>query len=601
MRRHIPTIILCLLALSASVFAYALDVQVAASAQPQTVMVGETLTYEVAVDIRGGRWLGTDTEPSLPDLQGFQVVGTSMRQNLQMGSGGTQVSRIYTYRLLAVTEGSYTFEPAVATVSGKIYQSGRVQVNVVGRNSSGSSASPAVTPRRSDAVPQGAAKPDAHLGGKAGSYVPKDDIDLLLSAEPEQPYVGQQVIVTFAFYQSQDLYGTTRYEAPTAENCVMKELPAPDSLRRVYEGQQYLIQQRRWAAFATTTGKATIAPVEVTGQSDPLGAPETFYSNELSLRVRPLPEPPAGAQFDGAVGDFKAALIADRSKVRAGDTLTLTVVVKGSGNLHSLGVPQPHLPDWAKIYSSREERTAAPGYGGNPDLIGGEARFAFLVLPRHEGRLEVPPLEFTYFNPATGRYKTSKTDGLTIEVEPGAVDAVVSEDETEQVRYISEGPGQISAQPVLGRWWFWVLVAVPLLETLGMAAVLYRERQLLADPRRARSLHADHVARAQVMAARDAMKCGDGEKVCSCAAHAVTDFIAHRIGLPAADVSREEAVVALRDRTVDASVIAEVDEFLKQCDYGRFGAGGVSEHGRMIEDAQRIIAKLQSLKPGGEQ
>ncbi len=583
--RCVATAIVAFCVLTAT--AEAADVRVVASAEPSSVAVGGTVTYEISVTIVGPLALTLQPEPSLPDLSAFEIVSTGTRQDLRMGSGGTQSTRTYTYTLRATRAGGSTVQPATVEVAGQVYRSGTVQINVTGGSTP---AAPPVAP------PSPQPGPPPSVGE---NYTPRKAVDLRLTAEPRNPYVGQQVILTFTFYQSQNL-GDTRYEPPQVENCVSKELPHPDSTTQVFGGTDYLVQERRWAVFPATSGRLPIEPVKVTTATLPLAPPEELQTNPIELSVRQLPPAPAGKQFEGAVGNFTAQLATDRTSVKAGESFTITLTIRGAGNLHSLGALTPKVPDWVNLYKSREDRSSAPGYGGNPDLVGGEGRFEFLALAKRQGTVSVPPMEFVYFEPTRGRYEIARTNGVTIEVTKGAVAEPSPTEEAEQMRHIvTGGPGRPARVQLVGMPLFWGLHVLPLLVLAVLGYMSHRTNALRANPRLARSLSAPRVAQAHLRAAHDALKRNEAERFCTCVSHAITDFIAHRAGLQAADITREDAVARLREAGIDADLVARVAALLQRCDYGRFARAEQAECDEMLRTARALIAELHAVKLEG--
>ncbi len=572
---------------------YAAAIDVSARADRQVVSVGETVNYEITVVIEGSGALTLHPEPTLPTLSGLTVVGTSTRQDLRMGSGGTRVARSFIYILRATAAGSYTIKPATVELGGRTYQSNSVQVNVTpgaGPFTAPSAPAPPSPPETSAASPQ----------LDTDQYIPTEPVSLVLSAEPENPYVGQQVILSFTLYQSHSLYGDPSYEPPKAGGFVTKELPHADSTTRLLGGTEYLIQQRRWAAFPTTAGPAHIDPVLLTASTNPMRPPTNFKSNSLDLNVRQLPPAPAGKQFEGAVGHFSADLRADRNSVKAGETFSLTLTISGTGNLHALGAPQPQVPEWVSIYRSREDRTSAPGYGGRPDDVGGEARFEFLALAKRKGTLEVPPIEFMYFEPKQGQYRAATTDGVSIAVGAGVEAIEPPTERGEQMRHIiANGPGRVAAEPLLLKPLFWLLQILPVIGVLISAIILHRKRTLAADSGLARSLNAHRVARAHMQQAATAARVGDDAGFCSSVSHAVTDFVAHRTGLEASDIPAQQAIGILRASGQPKDTIARTEELLRRCQAGRFAGTGGTQYDEMLGAAERIISELQAAGLGG--
>ena len=586
-RIYFVTILVALVALTMPAWA---QVDIVATAQPRTVSVGEMLTYEITVTIRGTSALTTQAEPSLPDFDGFDTLTTSTRQGLSMGSGGTQSERTYSYTLRASKSGDFIFSPATVQVAGKTYRSAKVKVTVT----PGAGSSP-----RSPFTPPGHEADVPPPIRDEGDYTPKQAIDLRLSAEPEKPYVDQQVVLTFGFYyQSESLYGDTRYEPPSAEDCVVKELPAPPNSSQIVGGREYLVQKRRWALFPTAAGELEIQPVRVITSLSPYGQSDERHTNSVRLQVRPLPQPPPDAHFEGAVGRFTAHLTSDRDAVKSGETFTLSLTIRGTGNVHSLGAPTPRVPDWVNIYKSREDRDVQVGYGGASDAVGGEARFDFLALAKQSGTLNIPQLDVVYFDPQRGRYDTASTDSVIIHIEPGIAVEEPPEQPDDQMRQIKLGrPDRVGSTPLFTANWFWWVQAIPLLLLLLSAYMSHRRSALLSDPVLARSLQAPRMAQQHLAEARAAIKRGDSSAFCASAAHGVTDFIAHKFGLQAADISTQEALAALRSQQVDDELVGRVQHLLEKCDRGRFAVGSPTEHNEMLAETVQVLRRLQTVRP----
>jgi hypothetical protein len=567
------------------------QVDIVATAQPRTVSVGEMLTYEITVTIRGTTALTAHADPNLPDFNDFETLTTSSRQGLSMGSGGTQSERTYIYTLRAVKPGDFTFSPTTVQVGGKMYRSAKVQVTVT-PGAGPSARSPFLTP---SSPPNSMSVPS----DEKPEYTPQQAVDLKLSAEPKNPYVGQQVGLTFAFYQSENLYGDTRYEPPSAEDCVVKELPAPPTSTEIIEGRQYLVQKRRWALFPTTPGELQIEPVRVVTALTPYTPSGELHTNSVRLQVQPLPQPPSGVLFEGAVGRFTASLTCNHNSVQAGETFTLCLTIRGTGNIHSLGAPIPQVPDWVSIYKSREDRDVEVGYGGVDDAVGGEARFYFLALAKQSGMLNIPALEVTYFDPDRQQYRIAHTDSVTIQIEPGGeIQAAYEQTENQMQNIKLNAPARFAATPFFMTGWFWALQIIPLLVLSLTAFLSHRRRVVMSDPLLARWLQAPRVAQKHLVEARAALRRDDTTAFCASAAHAITDFIAHKFGLQAADISTREALTALLSNGVDEELVYRVRDLLSQCDRGRFAASGTMQSDEMFSETVQVLRLLKSIRPG---
>ncbi len=133
-----------------------------------------------------------------------------------------------------------------------------------------------------------------------------------------------------------------------------------------------------------------------------------------SVDVRPLPPAPSG--FTGAVGDFKIASKIVPRQVKAGEPITWTVELSGSGNWPEIrGLPSREAPRDFQVIQPKPKRTQPAG-----KLFEGTLSEDVVLVPVRPGTYELPPLVFTYFDPKSGQYRTIEAPGATVTADPTA-------------------------------------------------------------------------------------------------------------------------------------------------------------------------------------
>ncbi|MFP3903588.1 MAG: BatD family protein [Armatimonadota bacterium] len=564
---------------------FAADVSIRATATPQEVRVDDTFRYEIEGTIEGMSGLSIP-RPELPSMDAFEIVGTSSSQGFTMGSDGVRGTRTFTYVLRAREPGEHTIEPARLEVQGQIWEANRVHITVLPPARSQPSP-PASQPEQEPQEPQ-----------TDSDFAPRSDIDLVFEANPEDPYVGEQFLITFRLYHSSTLYGEPHW--PQMSDLIVKELPRPEAGIQAFNNRRYMVEEWRWAAFATREGPMEIEPVVISARKHHYGPKNEYTSNPLNIWVKPLPPAPAGRQFEGAVGEFTAEMSADKSTLKSGETFTVTVHVAGRGNIHGLGVPTPQVPDWCSISQTQQDQHSRVGYGGEPLAVGGTVTVDFLVLPKQAGELRIPPLEFVYFAPDAERYKTAKTEAVVVTVQPGETAVSEAGVTGPQLRHIHTGEIGSVSQPLALNTFFWILQAIPLLALIGLAIHRYRAELIAQNPDYARSLRAPRVARQRLQEAHKALKAGKADRVCSLVSHAVTDYIAMRSGMDARDIPDSVALQRLRECEIEEKVIAQTEEILDRCGIGRFAGSSEETLDDLIGGARQLISKLQRSGLGGE-
>jgi len=131
-------------------------------------------------------------------------------------------------------------------------------------------------------------------------------------------------------------------------------------------------------------------------------------SHPLVIEVAPLPRAGRPDGFTGAIGTFTLEASARPRELVAGESLALTLVIEGEGDLDAFGAPSLGRLSGFHVY-------------GHVESGSGEARtITYDVAPLHEGVTRVPPIGFAYFDPRAAAYRTAWSAPIPLEVRPRA-------------------------------------------------------------------------------------------------------------------------------------------------------------------------------------
>jgi hypothetical protein len=140
----------------------------------------------------------------------------------------------------------------------------------------------------------------------------------------------------------------------------------------------------------------------------------TLSSEARTITIKPLPAG-APASFNGAVGHFSIGGKLSGDTLVAGETGTYTLTIDGAGNLPLINAPAWTLPAPATVFDpvvkDAINKSVAP--------MAGSKTFTYSFTVSAAGDQVFPPIEFSYFDPATQRYATLRTDTLRLHVLPG--------------------------------------------------------------------------------------------------------------------------------------------------------------------------------------
>jgi hypothetical protein len=134
----------------------------------------------------------------------------------------------------------------------------------------------------------------------------------------------------------------------------------------------------------------------------------TLASKPVTITVKPLPAAGKPVSFDGAVGKFTITASMPRMDITANETVVMNVILKGEGNLPLINAPQVQWPPGTEGYEptvkENIDKTVAP--------IRGTKMFQYSFIAKQPGKIIIPPVEFSYFDPSANSYKTIRTDSI---------------------------------------------------------------------------------------------------------------------------------------------------------------------------------------------
>ncbi len=372
------------------------DVSVDLRMERTDVTVVDSLTMIVSVS--GVRSL--NEPPSIRGLEPFTVSQGDTSSRMEIINGQVSSSIDYTYFLQPKRAGTFELGPAEVQTQGGVRRSGRVTLRV---------------------------REASTAAGKE-----RGPLFVETSLSQDSVYVEEQVIYTLKLYLRAKVSDVS-LQMPEVEGVTFKQLGKPSEYQSVYNGQPYRVLEVRYALVADKEGAYSLPPARMSmtvyqqrGRSprglfdDPFfsfaqGRPVTLASEPLQLSVRPLPTEGRPGDFSGLVGTFSLKATLDPSRVKAGESATLTLTIQGRGNVNRIpDLKAPELPN-AKLYADQPVLSTTEDQTG----ISGVKTMKWAIVPEKEGQVVVPADSVSYFDPAQGKYMVAKSATSRLVVLPG--------------------------------------------------------------------------------------------------------------------------------------------------------------------------------------
>lgn len=568
-----------LLALSAQVSAQS---SFTATVDKNPVAMGDR--FKLMLTIQNAK--GDITPPKFNDFN--LIFGPAKSTSYQFINGETSSSIVLTYTLAPKSVGTFTIgEAAAHTDAGTLYTD-PIRIKVV-ESQSGSQSGAQSGNNRSRNV-QG-----------------NDELMAEIRLDKRKVYKGEQVVATYYIYSRFNNIDFTDYKFPATNGFYSHDFDEEQAgwlnNLEVINGKQYRVAiLKKQILFPTQHGTIELDPMTVTARVDYSffnpGRTLRVNSNAIKLEVMPLPSSPGG--FKGDVGKFNFDVKIDAREVQANDAITLTAKISGSGNLKLVNAPEINFPSDFEVYDPKVTNRFSTASGS----LSGSREFEYLIIPRHAGNYTIPPITYTYFDPVTGTYKTTKSEAFDIVVnrsngQGGHASYSGSQKEDvvildQDIRFIKPAeklrPKSDSFFGSLTFYALFFLSPILLLVFYVVRRKYIRERQ---DASRMRSKRAGRMANKLLSQANAKMKANDREGFYDAVFKAMYGFLGGKLNISPAVLSREQIREGLESRSIDEDTINELMELLSRCEIARFAPSGDIQPKTDYDAAASLINNLQ--------
>lgn len=319
----------------------------------------------------------------------------------------------------------------------------------------------------------------------------------------------------------------------------------------------------------------------------------------LTIQVDPLPAKPAN--FSGGVGKFNISSQLSKTKVSAGEPITMRIVIGGTGNLKLIKTPEIILPkNFDKYEPKITDKTKLTANGVEGNMV-----YDFLFVPRTQGQYTVPAVEFVYFDVKNKAYKTLRTKPIDVVVDKGSgtnASANYERAKENDIRHIKSG--EVSRFGVdnhfVGSVMYWVLLWLPLLAFVVLLVVFRKRAVLHADITAMRRKKADKIARRRLRKANMLMQQGRGEAFYDEVLRALWDYAGYKLSMPVERLSRDNIAEAFAQHEVHRKLIDGFLSALDTCEFERYAPGDAAGNmEKTYATAAEVISKIEGVMKKG--
>jgi len=599
-------IVLSLLLFVASITTVkAQDVSFTARAQ-SAVVVGDKFQLVYTLNKEG-------SDIRLPALQDFQILmgpstSYSTSTSIINGKVSRETSYTFTYILKALKEGQFTIPAASIKVDDEKVASNAVSIKVVKGNAN--------------------TNQNNQTRSTTGSTPSNNDLFITVTPSKKSVYQGEPLVLTTKIYTKVSLEALTPIKQPELSGFINQKLDKGEGINWSMEninGRTYNVgTYEQKLLFPQKSGQLKINPTEIeflirqrVARSNSRSIFDDFFESNYrtvkkrvkskthTINVKPLPgNRPAG--YSGGVGKLKMTASVNKTDITVNDGVTLEIVVEGTGNHKLIEDPQVKFPadfdDFDAKISNKINNTAR-GFKGSKV-------YEYLMIPRHAGTFTIPSIKFAYFDPAQGKYRTSHSEPITINVSKGegsetaTAGVVRSNVNRENVKFIGQDIRFIKTtnknlKPIgtflIGSLSFYLALLIPFSLFILMFIINQKRLKENANISLMKTKKANKMAKKRLKKASHFLKSDEKEAFYEEVLRALWGYMSDKLSLPLSELSKDNASEVLSNSNVTEEVITQIIEILDTCEFARYApATGTGEMDKLYNLAMATISKLEN-------
>lgn len=635
------TFILLLTFSAISVFGATVDLRVAPS-------VAQGNRFRVTIVVKNGNAnVSRDDAPQLPGCTLINGPGKSTMVSSTNINGQQSSSTIveYTFTYVADKQGRVTVPPIRVSVDGKSMSTPSKSFNVTAPDQAGQIAmnnrgnqAKTIEEELEDLI-NGRTRPQPQQAPHQPQVVDEsifdsrqitdnkyenNDFMVRINLSKENVYEKEAVVATVKLYTKHGIVDFKELTKPQFDGFLSEQIDMSNQQPQIetLNGTQYnTFVLKKTILYPQKSGTLTInsGTYDVTLQivnyvqhgylATGYGTEKKIQtsSNSVSIHVKPLPTP-IPPSFNGAVGHFTVSSKLVPDQLRTNEEARYVLTLEGTGNIMHLIEPTIPLPATVDEYQPTG-KTDASFTGTN---MQGSYTATYSFVPQQEGELTIPSWEFTYFNPESGQYVTTKLPSYTRKVAKGSATSgslrgksgAIDTDRITDIRHImkvDENSLSRTPRPYFLRFGYWLAFIVIIVIFVAGSIAYRRYTNSLADVQGRRIRKARSVATKRLRNAREAMTQHKTEQFYANVVSALCGFLGDKLKMPASSLTRDNIADTLAQAGASDDVITETINLLDECEMARFTPmHSDNEMSVVYEKASVLIDKLNRLNPSSK-
>ena len=543
-----------------------------------------------------------------PSFEGFDILAgpsVSTGHSVQWINGrqSSSYTCTYTYVLMPTTEGTFTIGAATLSVDGKSYTTEPFPIEIIAERAE-RGREESTTEHRS---------PESRIG--------KDDVLIRLKVSDSDVYKGESIRASLVLYTRINIDQVENVELPQFNDFWSQELsfdnaPSREEYNgRIYETYkiaEYMLSPQRSGKIDIEPAKMNIIAQVVVQDSrsmDPIFGGRQIYHVRRELTTPAITinvkEFPAGApsSFNGAVGQFTMRSTMPEESIMANSAEQVEITISGNGNLKFITTPKLVMPESFEVYDPKitdNVKVTAAGTSGS-------ITYTYPFVARSAGDFSIEPIVFSYFDPATGEYRSLATEHFTLSVaDDGTSTAAIAQplhggygqmkQLDRDIRYIAtEARLHPTGEMFILSPLYWLIVVVAVALFIATYIILRRRIRENRNIVARRMKRADKVAVQRLRLAERYMAESNRHAFYEELLRAMWGYISDKFNIPVSNLTKETIREELYRRQVSTADAEQFCQIISRADEAQYAPSTDGDMNEIYGDAIEVISKIEDV------
>lgn len=564
------------------------QVQFESKVSKNTLGLNERLRVDFTMNFDGDNFMP-------PTFDGFRVIaGPSQQVSQSWVNGKSSFNKTYSYYLLPTQKGTISIKQASIEHNGQVYKTTPISVKV------------------SDAVEQPRDPND-------NSISINDALYLVADVSKTNPYLNEPITVVYKLYFSHNIGITNwqeldkpKYNDFWSQNIDIKQLVAEEGM---YNGERFrYVVLRKTVLYPQKAGKLEIEPLSldidvelptnrrnIFGQVMLTKDHKRVSAGSRVINVKSLPENGKPLDFGGAVGKFDFKVSPSRTNLKNGESMELEVLVSGNGNLKLFSLPKPVVPSALEMYDPVHSETVNTPLSGMNGVISDK----YTIIPQFKGSYTIKPMQFSYFDITSQKYKTITSEEILVNVEDGPISngnaqanssssinktAVKTGDQFKFI-HLNTKLASINKSDFFGSTLYYGLLVTPFLLIPFIILFKKKKEAIDGDVIGNRLKMNNKLAKKYLSEAKKQI--GNKEPFYVALEKSLHNFLKAKLKIETSEMSKESIKVFLAEKNAQPETIIHFIQLKENCEMARYAPSSVVAMQQDFDKAAEVISELE--------